>query len=214
MDAASTFVSLSHSQAHHLSQLSDEEFWRYAAERAASFSPTQQVEDYLLCDLGKRRCILPPGLAREIVPPPHQLTLLPATPAWMPGLTVWRGEIIPLVNVWAYLWHENEHKSVISGAPPVLAQLPDLLLVVQACTCILGLLVTEVTTTMKYADEHVVPFELAPDWCSALRPQTIKGVVDDALVLDVPFIFDDIVRQIEAFSSDKGVGSHPGLKNE
>jgi chemotaxis signal transduction protein len=196
MDADSTLVSLSRSRARRLSQLNDEDFWRYTAEIATSSSMMQQVENYLLCDLGTRRCIFPPGCAREIIPPPHQLTLLPATPAWMPGLTVWRGEIIPLIDLRAYLWNDSDHKSVLST--PYAAHLPDLLLVVQARACILGLLVTEIATTTGYDEEHMVPFELAPDWCSELRPGTIRGVLDDALVLDVPFIFNDIVQQIGA----------------
>ncbi len=209
MDAAIPFASLGRSQSHLLAQLNDEEFWRYAAEIAAS-SSTTQVENYLFCDLGTRRCIFPPGLAREIIPPPYQVTRLPATPAWMPGLTVWRGEIIPLVDLRAYLWDDSGYTN---GAPS-LARPPDLLLVIQGRDCILGLLVTAIATATGYDDEHVVPLDLAPDWCSGLRPGTIKGVLDDALVLDVPFTFNDIVQQIGASRSDKGAGTSPEIENE
>ncbi|HEV2655998.1 MAG TPA: chemotaxis protein CheW, partial [Ktedonobacteraceae bacterium] len=175
-----------------------------------SSSTTQQVENYLFCDLGTRRCIFPPGLAREIIPPPYQVTRLPATPAWMPGLTMWRGEIIPLVDVWAYLLDDG---GSTNGALP-LARPPDLLVVIQGRDCILGLLVMAITPSIDYDDEHMVPFELAPDWCSGLRPGTIKGVLDDALVLDVPFIFNDIVQQIGASRNDKGAGISPEIENE
>jgi len=193
--AALTPVSLSRSQAHLLERLNDEEFWRYATEMAATSSTIQhQVESYLLCDLGKRRCIFPPGLAGEIVPPPHQLTLLPATPPWMPGLTVWRDEIIALVDLRAYLWNDGD----INSTSPTVQE--DLLLVVQFHDLILGLLVTAVATTMSYDEGHMVPFELAPDWCSELRSGTIRGILDDALVLDIPFIFNDIVQQVKEYS--------------
>jgi chemotaxis signal transduction protein len=210
MDAAIPFISLSRSRTHLLAQLNDEEFWRYAAEIAASSSTTQRVENYLFCDLGTRRCIFPPGLAREIIPPPYQVTRLPATPAWMPGLTMWRGEIIPLIDVWAYLWDDGGYTN---GALS-LERPPDLLLVIQVRACIIGLLVAAITTAIGYDDEHMVPFDLAPDWCSGLRPGTIKGVLDDALVLDVPFMFNDIVQQIGAFRSDKGAGISPEIENE
>jgi chemotaxis signal transduction protein len=124
----------------------------------------------------------------------------------MPGLTVWRDEIIPLINVRTYLWGNSGHTNG--------ARLPDLLLVMQVRDCILGLLVAGIATAVGYDDEHVMPFDLAPDWCSELRPGTIKGVLNDALVLDVPFIFNDIVQQIGASRSDKGAGISPEIETD
>ncbi len=193
--AALTSVSLSRCQVHLLEQLNDEEFWRCATEIATSSSTIHdQVENYLVCNLGTRRCIFPPGLAGEIIPPPHQLTLLPAVPPWMPGLTVWRGEMIALVDLRAYLWGGDINNTLSA------ARSPDLLLVVQFHDLILGLLVTAVATMISWNEEHMVPFELAPDWCSELRPGAIRGVLDEALVLTIPFIFNDIVQQIKEYS--------------
>ena len=189
---------LSRSQAHHIEELSDEAFWRYASEIAAAPSPTQEEkENYLLCYLGPRNCILSPDFVREIVAPPHQLTLLPSSPSWMPGLTVWRGEVIALADLRAYLWNEA---SSVKGMPSTISS-PDLLLVLQSGNLALGLLVTAIATLQEYNEEYMVPSELAPDWFSELRPGTLRGVFDDALVLDVPFIFDNIIQQIKEFSS-------------
>ena len=87
-----------------LEGLSDQGFWRYATE-LASATPTTKLEigQYLECELEQKRCILPLAVLREVVAPPHQITLLPSIPAWMPGITAWRGETIATVDLEAYL---------------------------------------------------------------------------------------------------------------
>ena len=39
----------------------------------------------------------------------------------------------------------------------------------------MGLIVTAANTTVRFDAEYIVPFELAPDWCSVLRPEAIEG---------------------------------------
>jgi chemotaxis signal transduction protein len=193
-----TAVSVSRSQAQILEQLNDEEFWGYAAEIAHISMTQDQAEEYLVCDFGARHCLFPLPLLGEIVPPPHQVTLLPAAPSWMHGVVVWRSEMIAVVDLKAYLWNGADSRD--NGTDPAFIDqqgAPDLLLVVQFQDLPLGLLVSGVGTIIKFDEGHVVPFELAPDWCSALRPGVVRGVLDDKLVLDIPFIFNDIVQQIK-----------------
>ncbi|MBV9616194.1 MAG: chemotaxis protein CheW [Ktedonobacteraceae bacterium] len=191
------FVSLSRSQAKVFEQLSDEEFWLYVTE-AAHLSPSSpsQADEYLVCRLGIRHCMFPLALLGEVVPPPHQRTVLPDVPPWMPGLATWRNEIIAEIDLEAYLWNgvEQGDKTADTRYPQ---RPPDLLLVVQAQGVTLGLLVTAVNTVAHFDTKHIVPLELAPDWCSVLSPKAVRGILDDVLVLNISAIFDDIVRNIK-----------------
>jgi len=86
-------------------QLSNEEFWNLAAQRARS-APTIQVgaNELLLCTLGHGYCILPLKMLSEILTPPHYFSFFPVPPLWMPGVSAWRGEIIAVVDMDAYLF--------------------------------------------------------------------------------------------------------------
>ncbi len=195
---ALTVVSLSRSQAQVFEQLSDEDFWRYAREAASSeHSLQRQVDEYLVCRVGTRHCMLPLAMLREMVPSPHQLTLLPAVPHWMLGVTTWRSEIIAEIDLEAYLWSGVELADRVNDAIQVQNLSAELLLVVQVQGITLGLMVNAVNTIVRLDAEHIVPFELAPDWCLVLRPEVIRGILDEVLVLNIPAIFDDIVRQIK-----------------
>jgi chemotaxis signal transduction protein len=145
--------------------------------------------------LGARHCMFPLAMVGEVAPSLHQRTVLPGVPHWMPGVTTWRGGIIAEIDLEAYLWSGAERED---RAPSGYAQhLAKLLLVVQNQRITLGLVVTAVNTIVRFDAEHMVPFELAPDWCSALRPAAIRGILDDVLVLNIPAIFDDIVEHIK-----------------
>jgi len=76
-----------------LKQLSEKDFWDYAA---ACSHTTHTIPDdhepsdaYLVCDLGGLGCVLPLADLRAVVPSPMCFSLLPDTPGWMRGLTAW-----------------------------------------------------------------------------------------------------------------------------
>jgi chemotaxis signal transduction protein len=195
---ALTFVSLSRSQAQVFEQLSDEDFWHYATEAASPpRSLPRLADEYLVCRLGIRYCMLPLTSLVEVVPSPHQLTLLPSVPHWMLGLTTWKSEVIAEIDLEAYLWSGVEFTNKITAAAYIQRPAANLLLVVHTQGVTIGLAVTAANTTVRFDAEYIVPFELAPDWCLALRPEGIRGVIDDVLVLNVPAIFDDVVQQIK-----------------
>ena len=198
--SALPFVSLSRSQAQVFEQLNDEEFWQYAREAAtSSLSSPDQPDEYLICTLGTKHCMLPLTTVREVAPSSHQRTILPGVSYWMPGLTTWRGEIIAEIDLEAYLWSGVKHEEKSTSG--YRKRQPDLLLVVQSQGVILGLAVTAVNSVVRLDVEHIVPFELAPDWCLDLQPETIRGILDDVLILNIPAIFDGIVEQIKELSS-------------
>lgn len=195
---ALTFVSLSRSQAQVFEQLSDEDFWHYAKEAAIPPHPLPHLADeYLVCKLGTRYCMLPLTALVEVIPSPHQLTLLPSAPHWMLGLTTWKSEVIAEIDLEAYLWSGVEPTNKITASTPIQRPPADILLVVQAHCVTIGLVVTAANTTVRFDAEYIVPFELAPDWCLELSPEAIRGVLDDVLVLNVPAIFDNVVQQIK-----------------
>src|SRR6266700_582842 len=120
-------------------QLSNEEFWNLAAQRARSV-PTIQAgaNESLLCTLGHGYCILPLKMLSEILTPPHYFSFFPVPPLWMPGVSAWRGEIIAVVDMDAYLFFN----------PPVSpgGHEEGMLLVAQHDDLKLGLFVSSVET--------------------------------------------------------------------
>ncbi len=96
-------IPLDITQLQNLEQLRDDEFWDYARTLARRVPVAAQSEDYLECALGTGTCLIPLTTLNEVVLPPHRLTLLPATPEWMPGIVAWRGEAIAVIDLTLYL---------------------------------------------------------------------------------------------------------------
>lgn len=201
-----------------LEQLSDEAFWRLAAEVARprpqppqdSASPSTARDEYLICMLAHGYCVLPLVLLREVVPPPYQLTSFPSAPAWMAGVCAWRGEIITVADLDAYLMNSTTRLP----AGRVEAR-HGILLVIQHNGVTLGLFVTTVESTIALDPEQMQPFEQAAPHFAYVRNDVVTGVqpirtaqpsdLDQAkrsetevLVLDIPHIVNDMVQQIKA----------------
>ncbi|HTD19297.1 MAG TPA: chemotaxis protein CheW, partial [Ktedonobacteraceae bacterium] len=130
-------------QLQNLEQLRDDEFWDYARALARQVPAAAQSEDYLECALGTGTCLIPLTMLNEVVLPPHRLTLLPATPEWMPGIVAWRGEAIAVIDLTLYL----------SGHPVDLSN--AILLIVNHANISIGLLVPSIgqTTPIQQAPQ-------------------------------------------------------------
>ncbi len=94
--------------AQRLGNMPEEEFWAFARKQAGgdAVSPSSanaQAGQYLECVLRQRTCLLPLAAIEEVIPSPARYALLPAMPRWMPGLAAWRGEVMAVVNLEAYL---------------------------------------------------------------------------------------------------------------
>lgn len=169
-------------QAQFLEQLSNEDFWTYARQRARSLPPVStKGEEYLVCELEDVVCVLPLTVIHEAVPVPQQCTFLPDAPPWMSGITTWRGEIIAAVDLAAYL------TSLPSRSLP-----GGMLLIAHHNDILLGLLVSSIRTTVTVQNDQVTPS--AP--LQSLRVELLPGVPADAVVLDIPAILVNVVRQI------------------
>ena len=193
-------ASLDVSHVHDLAQLSEEAFWNYAHELAGrvpamrEYPPTESIEEYLECVSGKERLLLPLSALYEIVPPPRRYTNLPGKPVWVPGLAAWRGTAIVVVDLALYLTGDTGR---VDEAPT-----PESLLIAHADDVSLGLLVHSNSTIIRTNDILPVPFDdtatvTTPAWYMPVRRPVIMGMYATAIVLNVPALLADIVRQLE-----------------
>lgn len=198
---SATFLDATHLQ--NLEQLDDEEFWEYARGLAQQAPAVAQSAEYLACNLAQGTCLIPLTALNEVVLPPHHLTLLPATPEWMPGLVAWRGEAIAVVDLSLFL---SNHTLDLSHG---------ILLVANHAGLPIGLLVPSIGQTTPAQQEladttasdssihstetvaHLAPMPFVVTHYAPDRVACVKGIQQGALVLDVPVLLADITRHIE-----------------
>ncbi len=171
-----------------LERLSDEEFWRFARERAQSAPGRSPLDDarpeqYLECLLLQGRCLLPLSAIDEVMVSPPSYTLLPAMPRWMPGLAAWRGEIMAVVHLEAYL---AGGETTMNGGMLLITRHPELNV---------ALYVPALGRTLTLAGNALIPITDAPELAGA---SIIAGVIEDIPVLDIFALLTDIVQQVEA----------------
>ncbi len=175
-----------YTQVSNLKQMSDEEFWDLA-QRIAHATPDTQAhsEEFLLCECGQVHILLSLTVLREIIPSPHQFTLLPDMPSWMLGLTAWRGEIIAVADLEAYLLDSTAINTTTNISKGVL-------LIAQGKNASLGFFVSTIgsTTTVERGEIH--PLQPTSPWFSSSRIGAIKGIYEESLLLDVLFILTDV----------------------
>jgi chemotaxis signal transduction protein len=187
----SALFSSSHTQ--FLEQLSDQEFWNYA-QTLSQTAPTPFVpsEDHLLCVHDQRRCFLPLAALREIIPPPHSFTLLPASPPWMSGVTAWHGQTLAVVDLDAYLMCRATR---IRTDGSLLITQSDLV------EETLGFLVSTIDTITTFETTQIVQSEPNLLWSHPACANVIKGIYSEGLVLDMPLVLTDIVQHIKMAAS-------------
>lgn len=190
--------------AQRLGNMSEEEFWAFAREQAGGdlVSPSPQnaqTGQYLECVLRQGTCLLPLAAIEEVLPSPARYTLLPAMPRWMPGLTAWRGEVMAVINLEAYL----------SGID--LPSTGGLLLCTHHAELALGLFLPAIGPSIALDSEsdstseaqegrpQGSPPRVHPTPAPTMITKTgviVKGFVEDVPVLDVDGLLADVVRQI------------------
>lgn len=190
--------------AQRLGNMSEEEFWAFAREQAGGdlVSPSPQnaqTGQYLECVLRQGTCLLLLAAIEEVLPSPARYTLLPAMPRWMPGLTAWRGEVMAVINLEAYL----------SGID--LPSTGGLLLCTHHAELALGLFLPAIGPSIALDSEsdstseaqegrpQGSPPRVHPTPAPTMITKTgviVKGFVEDVPVLDVDGLLADVVRQI------------------
>lgn len=176
---------------HTLEQLSDDEFWSLAHSMVEAFTaPAIGLhEQYLECHLRQGRCILPLEILREVISPPYHFSIFPTSPPWMLGVRAWREEILPIVDLAAYLSHSAADSETASRGV-------GLLLIAGHKDIVLGLYVTD-----------AIPIHLSQETLQALNPPdfslshlpngVIKGKVEpETPLLDSDPLFQHIVQSL------------------
>jgi chemotaxis signal transduction protein len=182
-----------------LEQMSDEEFWNYARQRASvasriSFPEQDDQDQYLECKLSSGYCLLPLRAIIEVVPPPHRFARLPSTPGWMCGIAAWHGETIAVIDLDLYLSGTGNSS-------------PDaMLLVASHAELTIGLLVPGVGQTTTVQLEQMMPAttlecEPATYFASAgskgsPQEDVVRGIYDGRTVLDAPALLSDVALDL------------------
>jgi chemotaxis signal transduction protein len=186
-----------------LKQLSEKEFWDYAAactDPAYTLSDDQEPSDaYLVCDLGGFGCVLPLADLRAVVPSPTCFSLLPDTPGWMPGLAAWSNTILAAVDLRAYLL-QGTPASIYPSAMLLVTQYDDLFfgLLAPVIGTMLNLDIVrwqspaQVGTTYNFACPAAIKG-------ISLHPKDVMGMeeMEMVLLLDIPVMLDNIVKEIQ-----------------
>jgi chemotaxis signal transduction protein len=128
----------------------------------------------------------------------------------MAGVCAWRGEIIAVVDMDAYLMNST------TGVPAGRVEARHgILLVIQHNDCTLGLFVATVESTIALNREQMRPLEQVAQHFAHVRSDVVTGAASiqvaptagqdqtkwsetEVLVLDVPRIVNDMVQQIKA----------------
>jgi chemotaxis signal transduction protein len=164
-----------------LEQMSDEEFWNYARQRASvasriSFPEQDDQDQYLECKLSSGYCLLPLRAIIEVVPPPHRFARLPSTPGWMCGIAAWHGETIAVIDLDLYLSGTGNSS-------------PDaMLLVASHAELTIGLLVPGVGQTTTVQLEQMMP--------ASTQEDVVRGIYDGRTVLDAPALLSGVVLDL------------------
>lgn len=173
---------------HDLEQMSDEEFWNYARQRALAVPEQPSHAEYVDCRLSSSTCLVPLGKLAEVLPPPYRLARLPGMPAWMVGIMAWRGETIAVVNLDLYFSPPQ------SAALPLLTQ--GILLVVYAEEQALGLLVPALGMTMAVKLEEITPLAASSHVLLAKEAGILEGMYADIPILNISALLASLVQQI------------------
>ncbi len=175
-------------QVYRLDQLSDEQFWEYARTLAKSTSLTPPTQEYLECVLSNGCCLVTLAALEEVVLAPQRFTLLPASPYWMSGLAAWHGETIAVIDLDAYLSQHSTSSRATEG----------MVLIAHSESITLGLLVNAIGRTFPIKEVALVNDPPAlPSWYMPSRAMFVKGMVADAVILDIPLLLAKTVKDIE-----------------
>jgi chemotaxis signal transduction protein len=173
-----------------LDRLSDEQFWEYARTLANRASPTPLAQEYLECFLSNGCCLVPLAALDEVVLSPSRFTFLPAAPHWMAGLAAWHGETIAVVDLDVYLSQHSVSRRAVDG----------MVLIAHDAYTTLGLLVSVVGRAIPMdvvASASDSDLSRLPTWCLPSRSTCVKGMLADTVVLDIPLLIAEAVKEIE-----------------
>jgi chemotaxis signal transduction protein len=188
----------SYAQIQLLEQFSDQEFREYAQSLATQQdAPLVTHEEALECHDEQIRYLLPLRALREVVSAPHKLTLLPLSPPWMLGITLWRGHVIPVINLAAYFsahaMHEQDAASTLQQA---YSHANSTLLVLDDADTLLGIQVAVAESITTLEQTQLASPEQAPSWYPRRLLTTLLGVYNGSVILNPQVLVAEMVQQI------------------
>lgn len=171
-----------------LEQMSDEEFWNYARQRARALPELPSHAEYIECKLSTHACLIAFQDLAEVLPPPHRLARLPGMPVWMAGIMAWRGETIAVVNLDLYLSDPQHNAS---------SWLADSMLLIAICSgLVMGLLVPALGFTSTIALEQIVAPASANAGPLTSDPTLVMGIYADLPILTISTLLTRLAQQI------------------
>jgi chemotaxis signal transduction protein len=189
----------SHTQGPFLEQLSDREFWDYAQCLATQQNtPPTTYEEALECQTEQGRYLLPLRALREVVSPPHQLTLLPLCPSWMLGITAWRGRVIPVVDLALYFGtHKTSGPDTTSTTQYVYPLANSMLLILAEANALLGIQIAVVGSIITLEQTQLTLPEQAPAWYPRGLLTTLLGVYNGSVILNPQVLIAEMIQHIK-----------------
>ena len=171
-----------------LEQMNDEEFWKYARQRAHNLPEPPSHAEYLECKLSGNACLVALRDLAEVLPPPHRFARLPGMPAWMAGIMAWRGETIAVVNLDLYLLptRDDDLSRVTDGT----------LLILHSAGRTLGLLVPALGFTSAIEFEQVLSPSGSASFALAEDTKVVEGIYKNVPVLNIPALLAGLVQEI------------------
>jgi chemotaxis signal transduction protein len=182
------FSSRSHDYIRDLANMSDQDFLHHVEQVAhanANTIPTPS-EKYLVCKAGKGRFILSYSELREVTSSPRYYTYLPSSPNWMPGLAVWRDEVIATVNFAAYASHSSSTTPATN------------MLVISHDNMAIGLLLDVIESVTDLPSGPLPNTQSVPEMYATFPcSEAITRVYASALVLAIPPLFTHLLHAIQ-----------------
>ena len=187
-------------QSSFLEQLSDQEFWDYAQSRATPQNTLPMTgDDALECQTEQGDYLLPLRALREVVLPPHKLTQLPLCPLWMPGITAWRGHVLPVVDLASYfITHKTNELNTIQR--PLFN---SLLLILAEANILLGIQIATVGSIVTIEQTQLASPEEAPSWYPQHLLTTLLGVYNGSVLLNPQALIDEMIQHIKGSDTDE-----------
>ena len=197
-----------------LEHLSDEEFWDIAFTKAFSTPSTQIPFAHLSLDTHTMptqqeteahvspetalvfdgRYSFPLHALYEIISMPQHITFLPDTPAWMMGLTAWRGRILATIDLHTYMHttmsSQDIHQHINQDVHVHQDEYFNLLIAHHADTILAFATTVSTISTFEQIDTFIHPN-------SSSSTSTTTSIQPSSVPLDIPTMFEDIVQRLE-----------------
>ncbi len=168
-----------------LEKMSDEDFWAYAQYEAKRPQSRPIGEEVLECVLPSGSFLISLPVLNQVITQPPRLTLLPGSPAWMIGITVWRCETIAVIDLEAYLCGQCSSPTH-----------EGMLLIVHHESQPIGITIPNIGMVFPYEPDQLQPVMPANSVCLKEHDNLVLGMYRGAYLLHLSEMLADIFQRI------------------